>query len=85
MKNLKHLYLNRLALMDSESLLKILKDIPPLDTLELAMCMVPLIDAAVSIICNQHTTIKRLNLANCPFVRKSFFFVNLFSSLKFFL
>ncbi|XP_059478370.1 uncharacterized protein LOC132198380 isoform X2 [Neocloeon triangulifer] len=68
MKKLKHLFLNRLALLDSDSLLKILKQAPPLITLELACCMVPLIDAAVAVICNQHTTIKRLNLSNCPFV-----------------
>jgi hypothetical protein len=72
MKKLKHLYMNRIALMDSDSLLKILKILPPLITLELAMCMVPLIDAAISVICNQHTSIKRLNLANCPFVRETF-------------
>jgi F-box-like len=72
MKKLKHLYMNRIALMDSDSLLKILKILPPLITLELAMCMVPLIDAAISVICNQHTSIKRLNLANCPFVRVAF-------------
>lgn len=68
--------MNRIALMDSDSLLKILKILPSLITLELAMCMVPLIDAAISVICNQHTTIKRLNLANCPFVREIFKFDN---------
>ncbi|CAB3368355.1 Hypothetical predicted protein [Cloeon dipterum] len=68
MTQLKHLYLNRLALLDSDSLLQIVKQAPPLITLEMAGCVLPLIDAVLAVVCTRHTTIKRLNLANCPFV-----------------
>jgi hypothetical protein len=65
MKKLQHVYLNQLPLLDGDSLLTLLRKLPPLLTLELHQCVLAVMDQAITILCQQHTTLRRLNLSRC--------------------